>query len=335
MFGALIDLHLHLDGSISLESARQLAAMQNMPELSKEQIRSVMVAGRDCHSLNDFLKKFAYPCSLLQTEATITKSINNLLHELRDDGLIYVEIRFAPQLSMRGGLSMQQVVEAAVAGLDDKVLPANLIVSLMRGTHDEVYELNKQTLEIAKQYLGQGVVAADLAGSEAKYSTQDYEELFAYARQLGVPFVLHAGESEYVKGAGAKSVLDAISMGAVRIGHGILGLKDPNVLSELASHNISLEICPSSNVCTNIINTITDLPFETLQKAGVKYSINTDDMVIIGTTLRKEYEILSQSFNITPHQVASLLLTAVDVSFASEELKQSLRHQIKEYYGCE
>lgn len=330
-FGALIDLHLHLDGSISIESAKELARLQGMPELSDEELRQRMVAGSECESLDSFLTKFAYPCSLLQTEAGLTRAVNNLLRELSNQGLIYAEIRFAPQKSMEKGLTQEQVVKAALAGLDDNVLPARLILCCMRGPQNEVNALNRQTVEVAKQYLEKGVVGVDLAGAEGLYPTTDYADLFAYAKQLGVPYTIHAGEAEGVLKAD-KSIQAAMDMGAPRIGHGVLSHKTPSTMLKLADKQIVLEICPTSNVCTKAVPDMKEFPFLTLLKWEVKCCVCTDDMTVCNTTLTGELEKLRRTFGLSRMLTRQLMLNAADASFAPDSLKQRLKDRITTFY---
>lgn len=330
-FGALIDLHLHLDGSISIESAKELASLQGLPVPSDEELKEKMSAGSDCHSLNDFLTKFDYACSLLQTKEGITRAVSNLILELKQQGLIYAEIRFAPQKSMDGGLTMKLVVEAAIAGLNDEVMPARLILCCMRGKAEEVHDLNIATIETAREYLGKGVVAADLAGAEALFPTSDYADVFALARKLGVPFTIHAGEAEGAMSA-TESMQTAIDFGASRLGHGILSYRDPEMLRQLADKQIGLGICPTSNICTEAFKDIKDYPFPTLLQNGVKLCICTDDMTVADVTLRDEYELIRSTFGMSKQTVCQLLLNAVDMSFAPEDIKQRLRKQIIDFY---
>lgn len=330
-FGALIDLHLHLDGSISIESAKDLALLQGLPILSDEELKEKMSAGSDCHSLNDFLTKFDYACSLLQTREGITRAVSNLILELKQQGLIYAEIRFAPQKLMEGGLAMKQVVEAAIAGLDAEVMPARLILCCMRGEADEVHDMNIATIEVAKEYLGKGVVAADLAGAEALFPTSDYADVFLLARKLGVPFTIHAGEAEGAMGA-SDSMQAAIDFGASRLGHGILSYRTPEMLKQLADKQIGLGICPTSNICTEAFRDIKDYPFPVLLQNGVKCCICTDDMTVADVTLRDEYELIRSTFGMNRQTACQLLLNAVDMSFAPADIRQGLRQQVLEYY---
>lgn len=321
----LIDLHLHLDGSISAESAKDLCRRQGLPILSDEELRRLMTAGSDCHSLNDFLTKFDYSCSLLQTQTGIKHAVNNLIHELNKQGLIYAEIRFAPQKSMEKGLTLREVVQAAVEGLDDEVMPARIILCCMRG---ESEQMNKQTIEVASEYLSKGVVAIDLAGAEALYPTTDYADLFAYARELGVPYTIHAGEAEGILCA-KDSILAAIDMGAKRIGHGILCYRDEALMKQIREKRIGLEICPTSNICTEAFCTIKDFPYLTLLENGIKFCICTDDMTVADVTLRHEYELIRKTFGMDKRCAQILAMNAIDMSFAPTEIKETLIKKVK------
>ena len=190
----LIDLHLHLDGSLSLESVRDLARMQNIQvEADDEQLLKLLQVGPDCKDLNEYLEKFAFPCSLLQKPEAITRSVENLRRELKEQGLLYAEIRFAPQLHLLQGLTQRQVVQAAVDGLKEEGVKANLILCCMRG--DRNREENLETIRLTAEFLGKGVCAADLAGAEALFTTEMFVDIFALARELGIPYTIHAGEA--------------------------------------------------------------------------------------------------------------------------------------------
>jgi len=329
--GALIDLHNHIDGSISFKSARELAEMQGMPFVEEEELKKMMMVGPDCRSLTEFLTKFDYPCSLLQTKSSITKCVNNLIKELKEGGLIYAELRFAPQRSLEKGLSMEEVVESAVAGLDAQIMPAGIILSCMRGEGEENERLNRETVEMGKKFLGKGVVCVDLAGDESHFPTENFEGLLTYAKELGVPFIVHCGEAEK-SDTGIHGMKTAIRLGTSRIGHGVLSNKHPEFLKELAEKKVPLELCPTSNLCTEIFPNIESYPLRKFMEAGVKFCINTDDMTVEGIDLMHEYELVRSTFNLSKEEVKQILLTAVEISFATKELKKKLCEQVEEFY---
>lgn len=319
----LIDLHLHLDGSLSVESVRELAKMQGIPVPQEDQeLLKLLQVSPECKSLNEYLEKFDFPCSLLQTPEAIAKSVSNLERELKEHGLLYAEIRFAPQLHTLKGLSQDEVVRAAIEGLEESDFQANLILCCMRGADNR--QENFETVEVAAKYLGKGVCAVDLAGAEALFATSDYEDLFCYAQKLGVPYTIHAGEAD-----GIGSVYTALKLGTKRLGHGVRSIEDPELVKYLAQEGITLELCPTSNLNTCIFTRIEDYPLVKFLDAGVKATINTDNMTVSGVTLQSELEKVIRTFSLTKAQLRLLARNAVDASFASENVKQWLNSEIE------
>lgn len=320
---SITDLHLHLDGSISIESARELAKMQEItvPE-SDEELQSQLHVGEDCESLNEYLEKFDLPVSLLQTEEAISTAVYNLEKELQELGLIYAEIRFAPQKHMENGLTQAEVVEAAIDGMNKCDFRSNLILCCMRG--DDNQEQNLETVHVAKKYLGKGVAAIDLAGAEALYPTKDFEDIFALADQLELPRTIHAGEAD-----GPSSVYDALSFGAKRIGHGIRSIEDEELVKTLSQDGIALELCPTSNLNTQIFESLNDYPLEALMEAGVKVTINSDNMSVSGTNAPKELKLLFDTFELSEDQMKTIAETSIEVSFADDETKNWLYTELE------
>ena len=323
---ALIDLHLHLDGSIPLKTARKLANMQNIPVPESDvELKAMMSVNEDCKDLNDYLARFDLACSLLQTSEALTICTLDLLTELHEQGLIYAEIRFAPQFSCEKGLTQEQTVQAVLEGIRQAPIPCGLILSMMRG--EDTHKRNLETIRVAKKYLNKGVVAVDLAGAEKIYPTYNFDYAFKVARENEIPIIIHAGEA-----AGADSVLEAILAGAVRIGHGVRGLEDQTVIDLLVSKNITLELCPTSNIDTGIYKQYIDYPLRRLMDAGVRVCINTDDMTVSDTNLQKEWQHMIETFQLHEFEIGHLLLNAADASFAPAELKQQLRTIIQTNY---
>ena len=317
----MIELHMHLDGSLSIDNCKKLAELQNI-NITEEEIRNKMVVSKGCHDLNEFLTKFELPISLLQTSEAIKTAVMNLQEELLEQGIIYVEIRFAPGLHTRNELSQEDVIKAAIEGFNSSKLRSNLILCCMRGNnnHDE----NMETVRLAKKYLGNGVCALDLAGTEGLYPTKDYEDIFKYANELGVPFTIHAGEAD-----GPSSVYDAIRFGAKRIGHGVRSIEDPNLVQLIKDKGITLEICPTSNICTSVYEKISDMPIKRFIDNGVNITINTDDPSICNTTLKNELNLVSEIFNLSDNDIKRLQLNAINASFASDEIKNEIKELIK------
>lgn len=318
----LIDLHLHLDGSLSLASVRELAEMQEIeiPE-SDEELLATLQVNEDCKDLNEYLEKFDFPLSLLQTEAAISTAVYNLEEELKKQGLIYAEIRFAPQLHTEKGLSQAEVIEAAITGTKKSGFHSNLILCCMRGSDN--HEENLDTVRLAKEYLGQGVCGVDIAGAEALFPTDGFEDIFTLAKKLNVPFTIHAGEAD-----GPQSVYKALEFGAERIGHGVRSIEDENLVSRLAREKIALELCPTSNLNTNIFESIEEYPLRKLMEAGVKVTINTDNMTVSGITLQSEFQKVTDACSLTGEEIETIVRNAADASFAAPEEKAWINAEI-------
>lgn len=317
-----IDLHLHLDGSISVKSARELAKMQNIPvPEDDDDLAALLQADGDCNSLVEFLEKFDFPCSLTQTGAALKKATENLLSELKEDGVMYAEIRFAPQNHTALGMTQREAVAAVLDGIRASDIPCGLILCCMRGEGTDAP--NRETVEIAAEYFGKGVCALDIAGDEAAYPITLYADFLSAAKEKGIPLTLHAGEA-----AGAESVRDTVNLGAVRIGHGVRASEDEATIALLREKNITLETCPTSNLYTGIYDSISDFPLRQFIGGGVKITVNTDDMSVCKTDIKSEYKKLIKEFGLTSAEVKMLLQNAVEASFAGDELKSALSDEI-------
>jgi adenosine deaminase len=308
-YPAWIDLHLHLDGSISIKTARKLAEIQGiaLPE-DDEELRQRMSITEECRDLNDYLGRFDLACSLLMTREGLYVCAKEFLKELEEQGLQYAEIRFAPQHSMSQTLTQYEAAEAVLQAIHESSMPCGLILSMMR--HDTTHRKNMETVEVAEALHGKGVVAVDLAGAEALFPTYTFHEEFAAVRAAGIPLIVHAGEA-----AGAQSVREAIEAGAVRIGHGVRALEDPSVVQLLVERAITLELCPTSNLNTGIFASYKEYPLRRLMEAGVRVSINTDNMTVSNTTLRREWDHMIRAFRLTDEEIAKIVSDTQKAAF--------------------
>lgn len=322
-----IDLHLHLDGAITAKAAMELAKVQgiSLPAKTEKELEKLISVPEGCESLNDFLRCFELPLSLLQKKEGIRRAVRLVLEEQKREGVIYAEIRFSPQLHTRKGLSQEEVLRAALEGLQDAPIPANLILACMRGADNQ--RENEENLELARRFLTKdgGVTAVDLAGAEALFPTRDYLELFRRAGEYGIPMTIHAGEAD-----GEDSVRAALEMGAVRIGHGVRTRKNPEILEEIRSKGITLEMCPTSNRYTRSIENMEDYPLLMYLEKGIRVTVNTDDPAIEGTTISREFRFLKEHFGLTAEQEQSILRNAAEAAFTSDERKHSLYKNICE-----
>ena len=322
----MIDLHCHLDGCITVEIAKKLGEIQNiiLPAKNDEELLEKLSVPQNCRNLNDFLKCFELPCKLLQTKEAISLAIKLVQENCKKQGLIYLEIRFAPQKHCENGLSQEEVILAALEGLKQNDLHTNLILCLMRGSNNQ--KENLETIKLAKKYLveDEGIVALDLAGAEAIFETSLFEQEFSLAKKWNIPFTIHAGEA-----SGAESVKKALEFGAKRIGHGVRCFENPDVLNYIIKNEIPLEMCPTSNYQTKVIEDMTKYPLVDFIEKGVKVTINTDDMAICRTNLKNEFNYIEKMYKITKDDEKKLLLNAVDAAFCSKTYKNKMKSIIE------
>lgn len=323
--GKFIELHLHLDGAITVDIAKKLAELQKivLPGTTDEELEKVLTVPEDCNSLNDFLNCFGLPLALMQTRKGISEAVRLVAENIKSQGVIYAEIRFAPQLHTRKGLTQEEAVLAALEGMKRSELKSNLILCCMRGEGNEPD--NEETLKVAKRYLVKdgGVVAVDLAGAEGVYPTSLYEGLFRKAAEMGIPFTIHAGEA-----GSADSVRSAIQYGASRIGHGVRIFEDPEVVEMIRLKEIPLEMCPTSNRITKAISDMSNYPLIDYLKKGIKVTVNTDDMGIENITLADEFEYLKDSFGLTDEQEKVILKNSIEAAFTTDKVKGELKKEL-------
>lgn len=309
-----IDLHLHLDGSLSAETIFKLAQREDiqLPADTAQGLRPFLTVKRDCESLNEYLKCFDLPLAVLQSAKNLKTAAYELGIELSQKGLCYGEIRFAPQLHRQKGLTQDEAVEAVLLGLHRAVKESNIrlkaILCCMRGA--DVHDANMETVQTAARFLGKGVAAVDLAGAEALYPTGDYEEEFRLARSLGIPFTIHAGEAD-----GPESIWKALNMGACRIGHGVRAAKDDKLMDELAERGCVLEMCPTSNLQTKAVESLSEYPLREYLNRGIKVTVNSDNMTVSDTWVGKEFAILSQEYGLTEDEAEKLFENAKKAVF--------------------
>ena len=273
--------------------------------------------------MNQFLKCFELPLELLQTEIGITESIKLVANNIKSQGVIYVEMRFAPQFHTKKGLNQEKVIQAAIKGKNEASIKVNLILCFIREKNNK--KENEETLRLAKKYFKTGdIVAVDIAGDEANNPIMDYKDLFDKSKEYGIPFTIHAGEAD-----GSLSVKNAINLGAKRIGHGTRAFEDDNVVELIKEKGIFLEMCPISNVKTKALDNMDDFPFMNYLNKGIKVTLNTDDMAIARTTLANEFRYMEEKFGLNYEQEKKILSNSIDAAFATDDVKQWLRKELE------
>ncbi len=312
-----VELHMHLDGSILVQYVKEKYY------LTDEEIKEKMVADEKCKNLNDYLTRFDYPISIMQTKEELSEIIVSLLESLKEQNVIYVEIRFAPQFHTQKGLTQEEVVATLIEAKNTVDIKSNLILCIMRGENN--MDANYETVNVAKKFLRKGVCAVDLAGAEAVFKTQNYEEIFKYVRDNHIPYTIHAGEAD-----GPESIKAALKFGAKRIGHGVRAIEDKELLNTLIADEITLEVCPTSNIQTCICDSYKNHPIEKLYSMGVKTTINTDNMTVSNTTLEKEYKGVIDNTNLGIEDIIEMNINAINAAFISKEEKLELLKKYQE-----
>lgn len=329
----MIDLHLHLDGSLNPENISTLAEMAGvtLSYTDPNALRAAMTVSPDCADLREYLEKFDLPLRLLQRAACIEYAVYGLMRDLKAQGLCYGEIRFAPQLHLQQGLTQSEVAQAAINGRNKGIrelgITVNLILCCMRG--EKNHAENAETVLVAQQFLGKGVCAVDLAGNEAAHPTEEFADIFALAKQKGVPAVIHAGEA-----AGPDSVWHALAMGARRIGHGIHALEDDRLMNALRERKIYTELCYSSNLQTKAVVRAEAYPLVTFLSRGIGVTLNTDNLTVSDTTLQREYRLVQQQFGLSEETMKRIAINALEAAFLPAREKETLRQQIDSKFSA-
>ena len=320
----MIDLHLHLDGSLSIEDFKYLSE-RNHIYLGDNFPENIYVP-EGCKSLEEYLTRFDLPCSLLQDEFSIAYAVTSLVNRLYEAGYIYAEIRFAPQLHTLKGMSQENAVISAISGLkfalkDKEGFDANLILCCMRQSSTEI---NMPAIELADKYRMDKVVAVDLAGPEAFHTGDFYTPLFDEAKKRNLNIIIHAGEA-----CGSDEVIRAVDLlHAQRIGHGIhLDLTSQNV-RKMLEKRVTFEFCPTSNLQTTSLPEYKAVPIKEFERYGIPVTINSDNMTVSNTNVLEEYRHLYKIFNLQKYEVRHYLANSINASFTDLATKTMLLNEL-------
>lgn len=315
-----IELHLHLDCSLSYNVVQQID-----PSITNEAYQQSFVAPPKCTDLVDYLSRAVKGFQLMQTKEQLNLVTLDLLEQLKADHVIYAEIRFAPLLHIEKGLTPKEVVQtvndALTEGMNKTGVEARLICCTLRHYSEEQ---SMETVLLVEQFKGTNVVGFDIAGDEAGFPVKNHIKAFDYANANNIHCTAHAGEAK-----GADSVWETLQQfHPSRIGHGTRSAEDDSLLTFLKKENIHLEVCPTSNIQTNVFDTMKDHAANTIYTAGVSMSINTDARTITPVTLTSEYAVLEKTFQWQKGHFLKCNLEAISHAFCSNELKDSLNQQI-------
>jgi aminodeoxyfutalosine deaminase len=284
-----IELHVHLEGTVRATTLLEIARRNGvaLPADSPEGLASLY----EYRDFDHFIQTWAITTSVLRTERDFRQVVVDYAAEAASHGAVYLEGIFTPAEAVRRGAGWDEVFTGFCDGAQEARerhdVRVRLTPDIPRGFTMEAAEL---TARHAIAYRDRGVVGLGLGGLEAQFPPEPYAEVFALARDGGVPAVPHAGEA-----AGPASVRGALDgLHAVRIRHGIRAIEDPELVAELAERRIVLDVCPISNLRTGVVPSLAEHPLPALIAAGVPCSVSTDDPAMFGTDLDLEYQAVQQ-----------------------------------------
>ena len=319
------ELHLHLDGSVRPKTVLELAKENGVPlpidDLAK--LSDFLEANENTASLVEYITFFELPIAVLQTVPALERATYELCEDLKHDNVRYAEIRYGPWLHVQQGLSLTDVIRAVLSGWTrgrkDFRLEGGIIVTALR---DMPPAQNLALAQVAGRFVSDGVIGFDLAGDEAGHPPVLHEDAFRLARSLGLNITIHAGEA-----AGPESVRQAISMGALRLGHGIRAQEDPEVVATIRENGVQLDTAPTSNAQTKAVRRLQDHPLKRFYEQGIKVTISTDSRTVSHITLTREFQNVVAALGCSPEQVWAMNLQALEGGFGDEVGRARLRHE--------
>lgn len=314
-----VELHCHLDGSLNIDSVQEMLKEQGIV-YEREELREKLEVVPECTSLTEYLEKFELPLRCLQTKEGLRRAAYELVRDVSKEDVRYIEMRFAPMLSTEKGLSCREVIASVVEGLkageQEYGVFASAIVCAMR--HHSL-EQNMQMLTEAREFVGKGVCALDLAGDESAFPTSMFRQLFIQAKEWGIPFTIHSGECGSVD-----NIREAIELGAKRLGHGIALEKSPELRKLCKEKGIGIEMCPTSNLQTKAVSRLEKYPLEQFLNEGLLVSIHTDNRTVSGTTLSDEEALVIEQLHLPREIIVKCTENAIQTAFASDKIKEQL-----------
>lgn len=316
------ELHCHLDGSLRAETLLELALEydQPVPRGDAESLREYMRVD-DAKSLEDYLARFDVTLAVLQTADALERAAYELAMDAAKDGVWYIEVRYAPVLNVRRGLSLGEAVEAPLRGLEraarDGGAPGRVIICGLRHLSPDV---SLELARLAVAYRTRGVVGFDLAGGELGNPASRHAPAFELARANDLACTCHAGE-----GADASSVREAIHRcGAHRIGHATRLIEDASLVQYVNDRRIPLEICLTSNVQTRAVASYEAHPLRRYFDRGLKVVLNTDNRLMSGTTLTDEYLHAARSLDFSFDELARVAMNGFASAFLPWEERSAM-----------
>jgi adenosine deaminase len=323
-----VELHLHLEGAIPLETLLKLA-QKNIKEPKINTIYDL----RNKLTYSDFehfIDMWKWKNTLITTERDFEEISYQVLSGLHQQNVKYVEAIYSPGDYRKRGFSIQSITEQIIEGKErayrDFGIKCELIIDLCR---DDGPITGIQRLDAVMPFLGHGVIGVGIGGSEQNFPPEPYAELYREAHRCGFRLTAHAGEA-----AGASSIWGAIEKLRVeRIGHGVRAYEDPKLIALLKDKQIPLEMCINSNVKTHVCKSFESHPFKDYFKQGLMLTVNSDDPTMFDSTLTDEYIILVEKLGFSLSEIKQLSMNGIEASFMSPQMKKQLKIQFEREWG--
>jgi len=323
------DLHVHLDGSLRLDTILDLAKKQNvrLPTTDPEKLFNLIYAGEVCSSLDDYLKAFDITLSVMQTEESLERTSYELAADAWKENVRYIEVRYSPLLHQREGLRLADIVESVLRGLRQAKREFGIRYGvILCGIRSMSVQSSVRMAELAIAYKNRGVVGFDLAGSEMNNPAKEHQRAFQLILVNNINCTAHAGEAY-----GPESIAQAIhSCGAHRIGHGTRLIENGDLLNYVNDHRIPLEVCPSSNMQTKAAAAWEDHPVDFFVDYGLRVTINTDNRLITNTTVSKELWLCHKHFGWDLEEIKKIVLAGFKSAFMAHREKVDILERVVE-----
>ena len=339
-----VELHDHLDGGLRIPTILALAREQGvtLPADDEHGLHEYFVRGKKEKSLALYLEPFAVTISVMQTKAALTRVAYEAVEDLAGEHVVYAELRFAPILHTRGGLSLDEVVQADLDGIQKGTRKFNIHIGLLLcAMRNQDPKISRRIAELAVAFADRGVVGFDLSGDEIGHPPKDHLDAFQYIRKQNFNITIHSGEA-----FGIESIWQAIQIcGAHRIGHGVRLVEDMSIegsrieqkgslSSFILDRRIPMEMCLTSNVGTGAVADYASHPFPILFRNKYRVFLCCDNRLMSDTTLTHEMEIASQYYGLNLRDLEKITINAMKSAFIHHEQKLSLIYNvIKEGYA--
>jgi adenosine deaminase len=317
------ELHLHLDGSLRIDTALELARSRGV-EAPRDWagMSAALIAPMPCADQAELLRAFDLPIALMQDAEALERIATELVETKAADGVRYLEIRWGPLLHVAGGLGLTDGIAAVCRGAQDAAHRTGTVVRLIATalrSHDP--DANVTLAETAARFRDQGLTGWDLAGPEASFPDPLlHAAAFEAARAGGLRITVHAGEW-----GGAAQVRRALALEPERIAHGPGAADDPELCADLIARRVTLDLCPTSNWQAGIVPSLAEHPLARLERVGVSVTLSTDDTTVSDITLSEEYLNAVQVIGLTVPELWEIDRSALNVAFADEETLEPLR----------